>query len=88
MARGEHLQPEAFCRFSWLGEISPGRRIVNACTVSMDGKPMADALPIIELYGDGKGGCRFIYTEQGAYYGDDNDIRNRRAGCDELFGKL
>lgn len=35
-----------------------------------------------------KGGCRLVYTEQGAYYGDENDIRNCRAACEELFGTL
>ncbi len=49
---------------------------------------MSHSLAIIELHSDGKGGCRLVYTEQGAYYGDASDVRNRRAGCDELFGKL
>jgi hypothetical protein len=35
-----------------------------------------------------RNGPRLVYTEQGAYYGDENDVKNRRAGCDELFGKL
>ena len=69
-------------------EITPAKRIVNAYTMSMDGKPFSHSLSIVELYSDGKGGCRLVYTEQGAYYGDASDVKNRRAGCEELFGKL
>lgn len=80
--------PAMFGNDTWYLEIRPGQRIVSAYTMSMDGKPMSHSLAIIELQGDGKGGCRLVYTEQGAYYGDEGDVRNRRAGCEELFGKL
>ena len=79
---------EWFGNDTWYLEIAQNHRIVTAYTMSAGGKPMSHSLSIIELYSDGKGGCRFVYTEQGAYYGDENDIRNRRAGCDELFDKL
>ena len=40
------------------------------------------------FFADGAGGCRLVYTEQGAYYGDEQDVKNRKLGCEELFGKL
>lgn len=80
--------PSMFGNDTWHLEIEPARRIVVAYTMTLDGKPMSHSLAVTELYSDGKGGCRLIYTEQGAYYGDENDVKNRRAGCDELFGKL
>lgn len=73
---------------TWYLEIDPDRRIVNACTMSLDGKPVSHSLAIVELRSEGAGGCRLVYTEQGAYYGDACDAENRRTGCAELFGKL
>lgn len=35
-----------------------------------------------------KGGTRLVFTEQGAYYGDESDVHNRKAGCEELYDKL
>ncbi len=80
--------PSMFGNDTWHLEIDPGRRIVSAYTMSADGKPFSHSLAVIELYSDGKGGTRLVYTEQGAYYGDESDVRNRKAGCEELFGKL
>lgn len=73
---------------TWYLEIAPARRIVSAYTMAMDGKPFSHSLAIVELYSDGKGGTRLVFTEQGAYYGDENDVKNRKAGCEELYGKL
>jgi hypothetical protein len=56
--------------------------------MSADGKPFSHSLATIELAPDGKGGCRLTYTEQGAYSGGEQDVANRKAGCEELFGKL
>jgi uncharacterized protein YndB with AHSA1/START domain len=80
--------PEWFGNDTWYLEIEKARRIVTAYSMSAEGKPFSHSLAVIELYSDGKGGCRLVYTEQGAYYGDENDVKNRRVGCDELFGKL
>lgn len=80
--------PSMFGNDTWYLEIDPGRRIVHAYTMSLDGKPFSHSLSVIELHSDGRGGCRLVYTEQGAYYGDTSDVKNRRVGCEELFGKL
>jgi uncharacterized protein YndB with AHSA1/START domain len=65
-----------------------GRRIVSAYTMSAEGKPFSHSLATIELAPDGKGGCRLTYTEQGAYTGSAEDVKNRKAGCEELYNKL
>lgn len=72
---------------TWNLDIGPNRIIV-AYTMTMDGRPMSHSLAVTELYSDGEGGCRLIYTEQGAYYGGETDVKNRRGGCEELFDKL
>lgn len=73
---------------SWYLDIDPARRIVVAYTMTLDGKPISHSLAVTLLNSDGKGGCRLVYSEQGAYYGSEDDVENRRAGCEELFGKL
>jgi uncharacterized protein YndB with AHSA1/START domain len=80
--------PSMFGNDTWHLEIEKGRRIVDAYTMTIDGKPMSHSLAVIELFPDGAGGCRLVYTEQGAYYGGEEDVRNRKAGCEQLFGKL
>jgi uncharacterized protein YndB with AHSA1/START domain len=71
-------------------EIIRAQRIVSAYTMSIDGKPISHSLATIELFPDGANGCRLVYNEQGAYFGGqgDQEIANRKAGCEELFGKL
>jgi uncharacterized protein YndB with AHSA1/START domain len=73
---------------TWHLEIAKGARIVDAYTMTMDGNPISHSLATIELFPDGAGGCRLVYTEQGAYYGGEEEVRNRKAGCEQLFGKL
>jgi uncharacterized protein YndB with AHSA1/START domain len=80
--------PSTFANDTWHLEITRGQRIVDAYTMAMDGKPMSHSLAVIELFPDGAGGCRLVYTEQGAYYGGEDDVRNRKLGCEGLFGKL
>jgi len=80
--------PQWFGNDTWYLEIEPGRRIVSAYTMSADGKAFSHSLAVIELYSDGKGGTRLVYTEQGAYYGDSSDVKNRKAGCEDLYAKL
>ncbi len=80
--------PAMFGNDTWHLEIVRGRRIASAYTMSLDGKPLSHSLAVIELFPDGPNGCRLVYTEQGAYFGGPDDITNRQAGCEELFGKL
>ena len=71
-------------------EITRAQRIVSAYTMSLDGKPISHSLATIELAPDGPKGCKLTYTEQGAYFGGqgEQEIINRRTGCEELFGRL
>jgi uncharacterized protein YndB with AHSA1/START domain len=80
--------PDWFSNDTWYLEIAKSKRIVSAYTMSAEGKPFSHSLATIELAPDGKGGCRLTYTEQGAYSGSEEDIRNRKAGCEELYDKL
>ena len=80
--------PSMFSNDTWHLEIAKGQRIVDAYTMNVDGKPMSHSLAVTEFFPDGAGGCRLVYTEQGAYYGGAEDVKNRKAGCEELFGKL
>jgi uncharacterized protein YndB with AHSA1/START domain len=80
--------PSMFGNDTWHLEIVRGQRIVSAYTMSEDGKPFSHSLATIELIPDGASGCRLVYTEQGAYFRGEDEVRNRKAGCEELFGKL
>ncbi len=80
--------PSMFSNDSWYLEIFKGQRIAVAYTMGVDGKPISHSLAVTEFFPDGPGGCRLVYAEQGAYYGSEDEIRNRKAGCTELFGKL
>ena len=80
--------PSMFSNDTWHLEILKAQRIVFAYTMAMDAKPISHSLAVIELLPDGAGGCRLVYTEQGAYYGGQEDVRNRKLGCEELFDKL
>jgi len=72
---------------TWYLEIVRNQRIVNAYTMSENGKPMSHSLATFEFFPD-RAGCRLVFTEQGAYFGGEDDIKNRKAGFLELIGKL
>jgi uncharacterized protein YndB with AHSA1/START domain len=72
----------------WYLEILKGQRIVNAYSMHIDGKLISHSLATTEFFPDGANGCRLVFTEQGAYFGGEDDIKNRKAGCEQLFGKL
>ena len=80
--------PAMFSNDTWYLEITKGQRIAVAYTMGVDGKPISHSLAVTEFFPDGLNGCRLVYTEQGAYYGGEEDITNRKGGCAELFGKL
>jgi|SRR5690349_9510296 uncharacterized protein YndB with AHSA1/START domain len=73
---------------TWFLDIVKARRIAVAYTMAMDGKPMSHSLAVTEFFPDGAGGCRLVFTEQGAYYGGEADVENRRLGTEGLLGKL
>lgn len=80
--------PATLSNDTWYLEITKGQRIAVAYTMSVDGKPMSHALAVTEFFPDGSNGCRLVFTEQGAYYGGEDDANGRKAGCEALFGKL
>ncbi len=77
-----------FSNDTWYLDIVKGQRIAVAYTMGMDGKPMSHSVTITEFFSDGPKGCRLVFTEQGAYYGGEDDVKNRRMGFVELLGKL
>jgi uncharacterized protein YndB with AHSA1/START domain len=77
-----------FSNDTWYLEIATGRRISVAYSMGMDRAPFSHSLAVTEFFPDGDGGCRLVYTEQGAYYGGEDDVKNRKTGCAELFDKL
>lgn len=80
--------PSTFGNETWHIDIARDRRIVDAYTMTMDGQPMSHSLAVIELLPDGAEGCRLVYTERGAYYGGEDEVRDRARGCEELFARL
>lgn len=80
--------PSMFSNDTWYLEIAKGRRISVAYSMGMDDAPFSHSLAVTEFFSDGEGGCRLVYTEQGAYYGGEEDVKNRKTGCTELFDKL
>jgi uncharacterized protein YndB with AHSA1/START domain len=67
--------------------IIPNRRIVMTYRMDIAGKPLSVSLCTTEIV-PSKGGTLVTYTEQGVYYGSEEDIKNREHGCRELLGKL
>jgi uncharacterized protein YndB with AHSA1/START domain len=80
--------PSMFSNDTWYLEIAKDQRIAVAYTMSVDGAPMSHSLTITEFFQDGPNGTRLVFTEQGAYYGGPDDVKNRRGGFEELLGKL
>ena len=80
--------PAIFSNDTWYLEIFKDQRIVVAYTTAMVGRPLSHSPAVTEFFVDGIGGCRLVYTEQGADYGGAEDVTNRGASCAELFGKL
>lgn len=56
--------------------------------MAMDGKPISHSLAVTEFFPDAAGGCRLVFTERGAYYGGEEDVRNRKLGTEGLLGRL
>lgn len=68
-------------------DIVPERRMVFSYTMVFDAKPLSVSLATIELIPEGNE-TRLIYTEQGAYFGSEDQVSGREQGCRELFEKL
>jgi len=68
-------------------DIVPGRRIVTAYRMSMDGKPFSASLATIELLPDGSG-TDLIFTHQGAYFEGADGPEMRKGGWELLLARL
>ena len=68
-------------------DIVPGRRIVSAYTMTVNGKRISVSLATTEFLAEGSG-TRLVYTEQGAYLDDLDQARSREQGCAALFDSL
>ncbi len=68
-------------------EVVPGRRIVAAYTMSMNGRRFSASLATYEFLAEGRG-TRLVYTDQGAYFEGADGPRMRKAGWSALFDAL
>jgi uncharacterized protein YndB with AHSA1/START domain len=68
-------------------DIIPDQRIVFAYRMAVGPNPISVSLSTVELVPAGNG-TRLIYTEQGAYFDDEDAPKNREHGSRELLEKL
>ena len=68
-------------------EIVPDERIVFAFRMVMGAQPLSVSLATIELFAE-RGGTRLVHTEQGAYFGEGENVQGRKEGTRELLDKL
>ncbi|HUD15363.1 MAG TPA: SRPBCC family protein [Terracidiphilus sp.] len=68
-------------------DIVPGRRIVAAYRMSMDGRPFSVSLATIELSPAGSG-TDLVLTHQGAYFEGADGPEMRKGGWESLLNKL
>jgi len=68
-------------------DIVPGRRIVTAYRMSMDGRPFSAALATIEIL-PSDAGTDLIFTHQGAYFEGADGPEMRKGGWEHLLEKL
>jgi uncharacterized protein YndB with AHSA1/START domain len=68
-------------------DIQPGRRIVTAYRMSMDGRPFSVSLATIEIVPEGAG-TDLIFTHQGTYLEGADGPEMRKGGWDSLLNKL
>lgn len=68
-------------------DIRPGRRIVTAYRMILDGEPMSVALATFELLPAGTG-TDLVLTHQGVYFENADGPEMRKGGWESLLGKL
>jgi len=68
-------------------EIQPGRRIVAAYRMTLDGVPMSVSLATVELL-PAEGGTHLILTHQGVYFEVSDGPEMRKGGWESLLDKL
>jgi uncharacterized protein YndB with AHSA1/START domain len=68
-------------------DIQPGRRIVTAYRMSMDGRPFSVSLATIELL-PASTGTDLVLTHQGAYFEGADGPEMRKGGWESLLNKL
>lgn len=67
--------------------IQPGRRIVSAYRMTLDGEPMSVSQATIELLPAGSG-TDLVFTHQGVYFENADGPEMRKGGWEHLLGKL
>jgi uncharacterized protein YndB with AHSA1/START domain len=68
-------------------DLVENRRIVTAYSMALESIPFSASLATLEFLPTPKG-ARMVYTEQGAYFGDRDQVKDREEGCRQLFAKL
>ena len=68
-------------------DIVPGRRIVMAYRMCLDGRPFSAALATMEIL-PSETGSDLILTHQGAYFEGADGPEMRKGGWEQLLGKL
>ena len=68
-------------------DIVPGRRVVLASTMSLDGRRFSTSLVTAEFFGNGQG-ARLILTHQGAFFESSDGPAMRKGGWEKLIDQL
>jgi uncharacterized protein YndB with AHSA1/START domain len=68
-------------------DIAENERIIIAYTMAAEGHIFSSSMSTIRIQPNGKG-TRLTYTEQGAYFGEADQIASREHGCRELYESL
>ena len=68
-------------------DIAPNERIIIAYTMAAEGNIFSSSMSTIRFEPHGKD-TKLIYTEQGAYFGEANQIAGREEGTKGLFESL
>ncbi|HEY3696631.1 SRPBCC family protein [Phenylobacterium sp.] len=75
------------CNDAQFHVVVPDRRIVFTCRMAIGEAPISVSLSTIEIEPAGDG-ARFVFVEQGVYFGDPDALKNREAGSRELLEAL
>jgi uncharacterized protein YndB with AHSA1/START domain len=68
-------------------DIVPGRRIVFAYTMALEGRIFSASLSTVELMPEGEG-TRLVFTEQAAFFEGSDGPNMRQEGWAQLLGNL
>lgn len=72
----------------YLLEIVPQQRIVTAATMAMGGRPFSASLCTFEIFSDGPGRSRLVFTHQAMFGQGADGPELRRTGWQQLLERL